>query len=88
MAAAPAAAPPRTPATSTRPRSPRCTQIPGGLIRNAALAAAFAAAAAGRPIDQGSLVDAVRDEYRKAGRSFPGAPRAIARESARARGGR
>ena len=59
-------------------------EIPGGLIRNAALAAAYAAAATGRPIDQGSLVDAVRDEYRKAGRSFPGAPRA----SARARGGR
>ena len=59
-------------------------EIPGGLIRNAALAAAYAASAAGRPIDQGSLIDAVRDEYRKAGRSFPGAPRA----TARARGGR
>ena len=58
-------------------------EIPGGLIRNAALAAAFAAAAAGRLINQDALVEAVRDEYRKAGRSFPGAPR----PTARARGG-
>lgn len=50
-------------------------EIPGGLIRNAALSAAYAAAAGGRPIDQGALIDAVRDEYRKAGRSIPGAPR-------------
>ncbi|SDS77832.1 ATP-binding protein [Actinopolymorpha singaporensis] len=54
-------------------------EIPGGLIRNAALAAAFVAAATGRPIDQSALVEAVRDEYRKAGRSFPGAPRTTAR---------
>ncbi|GAA0460759.1 hypothetical protein Ade02nite_15110 [Paractinoplanes deccanensis] len=51
-------------------------ETPGGLIRNAALSAAYVAAAGGRPIDQDALIDAVRDEYRKAGRSFPGAPRA------------
>lgn len=49
--------------------------VTGGLIRNAALAAAFAAAAADRPIDQAALIAAVHDEYRKAGRSFPGVPR-------------
>ncbi len=58
-------------------------EISGGLIRNAALAAGFAAAAAGRPVDQQALIAAVRDEYRKAGRSFPGVPR----PAARARGG-
>jgi hypothetical protein len=54
-------------------------EITGGLIRNAALAAAFAAAATGRPIDQDGLIQAVHDEYRKAGRSFPGSPRIAAR---------
>jgi ATP-dependent 26S proteasome regulatory subunit len=49
-------------------------EITGGLIRNAVLAAAYAAAAAGRSIDQDGLTRAVHDEYRKAGRSFPGAP--------------
>ncbi len=49
--------------------------VSGGLIRNAALAAAFAAAADGGVIDQRALVEAVRREYVKAGRSFPGAPR-------------
>lgn len=58
-------------------------EITGGLIRNAALAAAFGAAAAARPIDQGRLITAVHDEYRKAGRSFPGTPRT----ATRARGG-
>jgi SpoVK/Ycf46/Vps4 family AAA+-type ATPase len=51
-------------------------EITGGLIRNAALAAAFEAAAQSRPIDQQRLVAAVDDEYRKAGRCFPGSPRA------------
>jgi hypothetical protein len=59
-------------------------EIPGGLIRNAALAAAYTAAAGGHPIDQDALIDAVRDEYRKAGRSIPGAP---ASRPARHRGG-
>jgi hypothetical protein len=53
-------------------------EITGALIRNAVLAAAFAAAAAGRPIDQAALVHAVRHEYEKAGRSFPGSPRRAA----------
>ncbi len=50
-------------------------EIPGGLIRNAALAAAFEAAADGGAIEQQHLIRAVSDEYRKAGRSFPGFPR-------------
>lgn len=50
-------------------------QITGGLIRNAALTAAFRAAADERLIDQQTLLDAVAQEYRKAGRSFPGMPR-------------
>ena len=50
-------------------------EITGGLIRNAAVAAAFQAAAAGRSIDHDSLLDAVAREYQKAGRSFPGRAR-------------
>jgi hypothetical protein len=53
-------------------------QITGGLIRNAALTAAFRAAAEDRPIDQRTLLDAVAREYQKAGRSFPGVPRGLA----------
>lgn len=48
--------------------------IVGGLIRNAAVAAAFQAAAAGTPITQTHLVRAVRREYEKSGRPFPGFP--------------
>jgi hypothetical protein len=59
--------------------------VTGGLIRNAALAAAFAAAGAGGPIGQEALVRAIRREYQKAGRSFPGVPRSL---TALARGGR
>jgi hypothetical protein len=77
------------------PRAPRAAdvdvvalatryEITGGIIRNAALAAAFAAATTGRPIDQDDLIHAVHDEYRKAGRSFPATPRLTA---SRARGG-
>ncbi|KAF0956737.1 MULTISPECIES: ATP-binding protein [Rhodococcus] len=51
-------------------------QLTGGLIRNAALAAAYRAAAGDRCIDQRGLLDAVEREYQKAGRSFPGIPRA------------
>jgi SpoVK/Ycf46/Vps4 family AAA+-type ATPase len=50
-------------------------EITGALIRNAVLGAAFAAAARGLAIDQEALVQAIRREYEKAGRSFPGAPR-------------
>jgi hypothetical protein len=50
-------------------------EITGGLIRNAALSAAFQAAARDDAIDQRSLLDAIESEYQKAGRSFPGIPR-------------
>lgn len=48
--------------------------IPGGWIRNAAVAGAFAAAASGAPVGQQQLVDAVRREYQKASTPFPGQP--------------
>jgi hypothetical protein len=48
--------------------------IVGGLIRNAAAAAAFAAAAGGEAIGQAHLLHALRREYDKAGRAFPGIP--------------
>ncbi len=47
--------------------------IVGGLIRNASVAAAFMAAAAGSPITRAHLVRAVHLEYQKTGRAFPGA---------------
>jgi AAA+ superfamily predicted ATPase len=47
--------------------------IVGGLIRNAAVAAGFLAAAASSPITRDHLVRAVWREYAKAGRAFPGA---------------
>jgi hypothetical protein len=47
----------------------------GGLIANASLDAAFAAAAASEAITQSRLLDAVEREYQKAGRTFPGRPR-------------
>ena len=49
----------------------------GSVIRNAAIAAAFLAAADGTAITQNHLVAAVRREYDKAGRSFPGVPRRL-----------
>jgi hypothetical protein len=49
--------------------------ITGGLIRNSVLAAAFRAAAEDDPIGQQMLLEAVEQEYQKAGRSFPGMPR-------------
>ncbi len=48
--------------------------VVGGVIRNAAVAAGFLAAADGLPIDRRHFVHAIRREYAKAGRSFPGAP--------------
>jgi SpoVK/Ycf46/Vps4 family AAA+-type ATPase len=48
--------------------------VVGGVIRNAAVAAGFLAAAGGSPIDRRHLVHAIRREYQKAGRSFPGPP--------------
>ena len=58
-------------------------EITGGLIRNAAVAAAYQAAAAGGAIDHDSLLDAVEREYQKAGRSFPGRARRPAPIAAR-----
>ena len=52
--------------------------VTGGVIRNASLVAAFAAADRDAAIDQRALIDAIRGEYQKAGRSFPGAPRELA----------
>jgi hypothetical protein len=48
--------------------------VVGGLIRNAAVAAAFLAAAEGTPITRSHVVRAVRREYDKSGRAFPGYP--------------
>jgi ATPase family associated with various cellular activities (AAA) len=50
--------------------------VTGGVIRNAATAAGFLAAAEGTPIARRHLVHAVRREYEKAGRAFPGEPTA------------
>lgn len=52
--------------------------VVGGVIRNAAVAAAFLAAADGAPIDRGHFVHAIRREYVKAGRPFPGVPIGLA----------
>lgn len=46
----------------------------GGLIRNAAVAAGFLAATAGSEITRRHLVHAIRREYEKSGRAFPGLP--------------
>jgi hypothetical protein len=48
--------------------------IVGGLIRNASVAAAFLAASANSAITRNHLVGAVRREYEKAAKSFPGLP--------------
>jgi SpoVK/Ycf46/Vps4 family AAA+-type ATPase len=48
--------------------------IVGGLIRNASVAAGFLAAASGSSITRPLLIRAIRREYEKAGRSFPGLP--------------
>lgn len=46
----------------------------GGLIRNAAVAAAFLAAADGGVLDRTHFVRAIRREHEKAGKAFPGLP--------------
>lgn len=46
----------------------------GGLIRNASVAAGFTASAADSSITRTDLVRAIRREYEKSGRAFPGAP--------------
>jgi SpoVK/Ycf46/Vps4 family AAA+-type ATPase len=52
----------------------RLYPVPGGWIRNAAIAAAFLAAARGERVRQEHLVAAMRREYGKASKPFPGAP--------------
>jgi hypothetical protein len=52
----------------------RMYQVPGGWIRNAAVAASFVAAAAGLDVHQHHLTAAVRREYGKALLPFPGEP--------------
>lgn len=52
----------------------RLYPVAGGWIRNAAIAAAFLAAPSGGPICQRHLVQAMRREYAKAARPFPGIP--------------
>ena len=52
----------------------RMYPVPGGWIRNAAIAAAFLAAADGEPVGQGHVSAAVRREYDKAALAFPGDP--------------
>lgn len=46
----------------------------GGLIKNAAVAAAFLAASEERPICRDHLVHSIRREYEKTGKAFPGLP--------------
>lgn len=48
--------------------------VVGGIIRNAAVAAGFLAAADGGPILRQHFIHAIRREYEKAGRAFPGLP--------------
>jgi hypothetical protein len=49
----------------------------GGLIKNAAVAAAFLASGEGRPICHQHLLHAIRREYEKAGKAFPGLPQEL-----------
>lgn len=46
----------------------------GSLIRNAAMAAAFLAARAGSAVTRDHLLHAIRREFEKAGKAFPGEP--------------
>jgi SpoVK/Ycf46/Vps4 family AAA+-type ATPase len=56
------------------PALARLYPVPGGWIRNAAIAAAYAAAEAGDLISQVHLVAAMQREYAKAALRFPGEP--------------
>ncbi|MCC6235429.1 MAG: ATP-binding protein [Verrucomicrobiales bacterium] len=53
--------------------------IVGGLIRNAAVAAAFLAAADGTKIGRSHFLRAIRREYEKSGKAFPGVPHGSSR---------
>jgi hypothetical protein len=48
--------------------------VVGGFIRNAAVSAAFLAAEEGTAISRAHCLRAIRREYEKSGRAFPGAP--------------
>jgi hypothetical protein len=48
--------------------------VVGGVIRNAAVAAAFRAAADGKVVRREHFIHAIRREYEKAGKAFPGLP--------------
>lgn len=52
----------------------RLYAVPGGWIRNAAIAAGYLAASSGGPVGQRHLLQAMRREYAKAGRPFPETP--------------
>ncbi|WP_327397363.1 ATP-binding protein [Streptomyces phaeochromogenes] len=52
----------------------RMYPVPGAWIRNAALGAAFLAAPSGGPITRGHLLCAMRREYAKSVRPYPGEP--------------
>ena len=72
----------RSPPTSTSTGLAALYRLSGGLIRNAAVAAAFLAAAEAEVTGEACislrhLVRAVRREYAKAGQSFPGAPQGV-----------
>jgi SpoVK/Ycf46/Vps4 family AAA+-type ATPase len=49
----------------------------GGLIRNASVAAGFLAAASGKQIGRRHLIGAIRREYEKSAKTFPGAPEGV-----------
>jgi len=53
--------------------------VVGGFIRNASVAAAFLAAAAGTAITRHHFLRALQREYEKAGRTFPGTPAGMTR---------
>jgi len=55
-----------------------CYPIVGALIRNASVAAGFLAAAEGTSITGKHLVRAIRREYEKSGKAFPGVPAGVA----------
>jgi hypothetical protein len=50
--------------------------VVGGVIRNAAVAAAFLAAAEGGRIRRDHVIRAIQREYEKQGRAFPAIPAA------------
>jgi hypothetical protein len=63
--------PPATPTRELDPEKLARLNLPGGSIRNIALKAAFAAAAAGAPVRMSDLLRAARSEYAKLGKPLP-----------------